>query len=1072
MFGYSQDEAIGKHLLELTLLEQNFTELEQILDRLRHDLHNHQPGQVHINQNRTQAGDVILCEWQNVPLYDPQGKLTGAVSIAQDVTHRVQTQAALEQANQQLEQNVAERTAELQQTVDCLQREILERRLAEEHLQESQAKLQASEQKYQQILNAIPDMLLVKGEQSKIVWANQAFCDYYGMTATELKNLIDAPFSPPDQTQQYVQDDAYVFQTGQRLEVEEPVTCHNGTTRLFNTLKSPIRDDQGNIIMTVGISRDITEAKQAEIALYTSQQRFASLAAAVPVGIFQADAQGACIYVNERLCDMTGLTPETAQGHGWSSMVHPEDRDRVFAAWRQFTEQNQPFHTEYRFQRADGSVLWVLGQAVLDQTNDGQVIGYIGTITDITERKQAEKEQARLVAILEATTDFVGIASTDGESTYLNHAAIEMVGLTPEDISRGLHIRDLCAPSHHKMQFEEALPTAIRDGFWSGESMVITRDGREIPISQVIIAHRGEDGTLEYLSTIARDISDRKRTEKTLLHIRAAVDSTSDAIGIADTQGQSVFHNPAMEELLGYTVAELNAAGGPSILYADAEQGQAVFTQIMQGKAWSGETELRHRDGHHITVALRANAIRDASGQIVGLIGSHTDITRQKQIERELYANRQLLRNVMDALPQYTFWKSRDSVYLGCNRRFAQLVGLDEPEQIAGKTDYDLPFEKSEADWYLELDQRVMGNNQPIYNVIEPQQKHADGRQRWSETNKVPLHDEQGNVIGILGTFQDVTERIEAQDALRQSEAELRQKADELEEALQELRRTQMQLVQTEKMSSLGQLVAGVAHEINNPVNFIHGNVLHAHEYINDLLEVVAAYQTHCPNPGEDVEALVEEVELDFLVEDVPKLLHSMQEGTRRIREIVVSLRNFSRLDEAEVKDADIHAGLDSTLMILHNRLKSKSDRPEIQVSKHYGDLPCVECYPGQLNQVFMNILTNAIDALEDRDRDRDMDDIKAHPSQISITTEPIPGRDAIRITLRDNGPGIPPKVQSRIFDPFFTTKPIGKGTGLGMSISYQIITDKHHGQLTCHSSPEEGTEFVIELPTRLGIAT
>ncbi len=330
----------------------------------------------------------------------------------------------------------------------------------------------------------------------------------------------------------------------------------------------------------------------------------------------------------------------------------------------------------------------------------------------------------------------------------------------------------------------------------------------------------------------------------------------------------------------------------------------------------------------------------------------------------------------------------------------------------------------------------------------------------------MPLLDEKGAIIGFRGTGLSITERKQAEEALRQSEAELRQQAHELEQALRELQRTQAQLVQSKKMSSLGQLVAGVAHEINNPVNFIHGNLLHAEQYAQDLLELLHLYRRHCPQPPAHIQEREEDVDLEFLIADLPKLLMSMKVGAERIREIVKSLRTFSRLDEAEFKTVDIHDGLESTLMILQNRLKPKSNQPMIQVIKNYGELPLVECYAGQLNQVFMNILSNAIDALEENlaIKSQEPEGYGEYSPTICITTQ-LSSQNTAIIRIADNGPGMTKTTQERLFDPFFTTKQVGKGTGLGMSISYQIVTEKHEGSLTCISAPNEGAEFVIEIP-------
>lgn len=300
----------------------------------------------------------------------------------------------------------------------------------------------------------------------------------------------------------------------------------------------------------------------------------------------------------------------------------------------------------------------------------------------------------------------------------------------------------------------------------------------------------------------------------------------------------------------------------------------------------------------------------------------------------------------------------------------------------------------------------------------------------------------------------------------QKAQAELVRKNEELQQAFQQLKMAQNQLVQSEKMSGLGQLVAGIAHEINNPVNFIHGNLVHADEYTGDLLELVQFYQEEYPDPTPKIENKIAEIELDFLEEDLCKVLQSMKLGTQRIREIVKSLRNFSRLDEAQVKEVDLHEGIESTLVILQNRLKAKSERPEIKIIKEYGDLPLVDCYPSQLNQVFMNILSNAIDALEEAFFRGDLSDAKNNQNNLTIRiwTEKMDS-DRVMIRITDNGVGIPEEVRQQIFNPFFTTKSVGKGTGLGLSISYQIITETHQGQLFCHSEPGKGTEFIVEIP-------
>lgn len=299
--------------------------------------------------------------------------------------------------------------------------------------------------------------------------------------------------------------------------------------------------------------------------------------------------------------------------------------------------------------------------------------------------------------------------------------------------------------------------------------------------------------------------------------------------------------------------------------------------------------------------------------------------------------------------------------------------------------------------------------------------------------------------------------------ATTQQQAEAaQQQAETLAATLKQLHATQSQLIQREKLSSLGRMVAGITHEINNPANFIHGNIPYVSRYITDLLALIELYQQHFPTVPAAVAAFIEQIELEFVRSDLPKVLTSMQNGVNRIRDTVLTLQNFSRLDEAERKTVDVHDGIESTLILLQHRLT-----PHIAVVRHYAPLPQIESYPGQLNQVFMNLIGNAIDAVHAvfASEAARIDSTR----QITITTRLLPHTDPqmarIQVRIRDSGPGIPPEYAERIFDPFFTTKPVGSGTGLGLSISHQIVVHKHQGSLWFESVPTGGTEFVLELP-------
>ncbi|MBR8840994.1 MAG: PAS domain-containing sensor histidine kinase [Stigonema ocellatum SAG 48.90 = DSM 106950] len=431
------------------------------------------------------------------------------------------------------------------------------------------------------------------------------------------------------------------------------------------------------------------------------------------------------------------------------------------------------------------------------------------------------------------------------------------------------------------------------------------------------------------------------------------------------------------------------------------------------------------------------------------------DITARKEAEIALKKSLKEVADIKFALDQSSIVAvtNHTGIIEYVNDKFCQ-ISQYQPEELIGKTHKIINSDYHSKDFFKEMWLTISQGKVwkgEIKNVAK------DGTYYWVDTTIVPLLDTQGKPQQYVAIRNDITARKEA-------EAKLSKQAKELEEALKELQHTQFQLIQSEKMSSLGQLVAGVAHEINNPVNFIHGNLDYIEQYTKELFQLLELYQKYYVNTAPEIQYLLEKFDVHFMKEDLPKTLQSMKVGTERIHEIVLSLRTFSRIDEAEFKEVNIHEGIDSTLMIIQNRLKEKSEHPDIQVIKKYGDLPSFKCYAGQLNQVFMNILTNAIDAIEEQNRKRTLAEIKANPSQITIRTGVV-DKNWVEIAIADNGMGMSEPVQKQIFNPFFTTKPVGKGTGMGMSISYQIVTERHGGTLECLSTLDRGTEFVIKIP-------
>jgi PAS domain S-box-containing protein len=430
---------------------------------------------------------------------------------------------------------------------------------------------------------------------------------------------------------------------------------------------------------------------------------------------------------------------------------------------------------------------------------------------------------------------------------------------------------------------------------------------------------------------------------------------------------------------------------------------------------------------------------------------------RRKQVEEKLKASEErwqlaLLGN-NDGIYDWNLATGKTFI----SARWKEILGYDKQELVITLEEWKNRIHHDDFERVLSVTQDYIEQKIPQYQV-EYRLRCKDNSYKWVASRGQMLWDEKGKPMRFVGSLRDISDRKQAELARQQSEAREREKAETLKLTLNELKQTQAQLIQSEKMSSLGRMVAGIAHEINNPVSFIQGNIIPAQEYFQDINRLLELYQQTYQNPTPEIQQLSKDVDLEFLLEDYTKLVGSLQIGAERIKQIVLSLRNFSRLDESPLKSVDIHQGIDNTLELLHNRIQLEGNHPEIMVVKCYDNLPKIKCYASQLNQVFMNLLENAIEAVENQ----------PEPRIIKISTE-ITNHKAQFLVIRiaDNGVGISQEVREKIFDPFFTTKPIGSGTGLGLAISHQIIVEQHSGRISCDSTPGKGTEIIVEIPVK-----
>ena len=524
-----------------------------------------------------------------------------------------------------------------------------------------------------------------------------------------------------------------------------------------------------------------------------------------------------------------------------------------------------------------------------------------------------------------------------------------------------------------------------------------------------------------------------------------------------DEQGVYQFCNPAFSTLVGcHSSAIIGQRQQPAAVPPDwLATLERTFDRIERDGQTHGEQALTTAAGQARWFQIQGFAVAEPTHRGSAIVGH--DITQLKQ---SVDAQPSLLQSIYDGAETPIF---AVDVLAEERYQFASFNQVAErnmqvaPGSLVGQQPNELVVEKYNA---------CCESGQPF---VYEEYLQFNEQDTWWLTTLNPLRDETGQIYRLVGTTIDITRR-------HQAEVRLQEKAAELEQALTQLKLTQAQLVQSEKMSSLGQLVAGIAHEINNPVSFIFGNIGYASEYVEELVSLLQLYQAQYPQPTPAIQERAEAIDIEFVLRDLDQLLGSLKVGAERIQSIVLSLRNFSRLDEVDMKPSDIHAGIESTLMMLQNRLGA-TDRPgghgEIQVEVSYGQIPEILCFPRQLNQVFLNVLTNAIDALEGQFYSDTPCSTTASPSPDSLNPNKPPTiwisthltNDGVEIRIRDSGPGVSAADQPRIFDPFFTTKPVSQGTGMGLAIAYQIVVQQHQGQMRCITQPGEGTTFKIWLP-------
>jgi PAS domain S-box-containing protein len=864
------------------------------------------------------------------------------------------------------------------------------------------------------------------------------------------------------------------------------------------------------------------------IKLRESEAKYRQLVENANSMIVQLDSEGKITFFNEFAETFFGYSEAEIIGKSAIGTIIPKtdlSENDLAAMIRDCLAQPEKYcQNENENIRRNGERVWIAwtNKPLLDAKGNLARLLCIGT--DIGDRKQAEialqASESELRALFAAMNDvifvidksgrYLKIAPTNPELLYKPPA--ELIGKTlhemmpPETADFFLSQIQLTADTKQTHSLEYSLQIGNKD-VWFAANIAPMQENTVIWMARDITQRKQAENWLTGQKQVLEMIAKSNPLGETLNTLVKIIEQQSrDVMGsilLLDQDGQHLLHGAAPSLPESYNAAVHEIAIGPNVGSCGTAVyrcEQVIVTDIASDPLWQNFRDFT------LGFGLRAcwcAPILSSQGQVLGTFAMYCAQPRspenfelelieavrnlagiaieRKQAEESLkQLNEELENRVKQRTAQLMQSEERWQLALKGNNdgiwdwnlqtkeifiseRFQEITGYEHRPNIDYFDEWKTGTHPDDLDLVIQAFQDHLDRKTPHY-IIEYRLLCYNSAYKWILSRGQALWDESGKAVRIVGSITDITERKQAEEALRQSDARERERAQQLEQALLELRSTQTQLVQTEKMSSLGQLVAGIAHEVNNPVNFIHANITYLKQYTKQLLDLVTLYQQEYPEPKSKIRDLIEEIDLGFMAGDLIKIVGSMQVGTERIRQIVLSLRNFSRLDEAQMKSVDIHAGIDSTLLILQHRLKASDKWPIIQIVKDFGKLPLVECYASQLNQVFMNIIANGIDAIEERYQKLSVAEAEANPGRISICTMMTTQKTVI-VEISDNGTGIPENVRNRIFNPFFTTKEVGKGTGLGMSISHSIVVEKHKGKIECISSIGCGTTFQIEIP-------
>jgi PAS domain S-box-containing protein len=956
------------------------------------------------------------------PQYQPDGAILWDGCVI-DISDRKLAEAALKQLNEELDIEVRKRTAQLQQSLQ----ELTNLKFALD----------------QSASVSITDL------EDNIIYINDKFCQLSGYTQQELIGNNHRMISSGDHSAEFYQEMWQTISGGKVWQGEIKNQAKDGSYYWLDTTIVPLLNQKYEPHQYISIRHDISDRKRAEMALQESKNKLQAVLDHAPAVIYMQNLDGQYILTNQEFEQVLQLSPGEAIGKTDDDLLPEEVAANLQYNHQQVLKTDQPLYSETTASLPDGKHIYqTIKFPVKDVDGNTYAIGDV--CVDITRLKAAEmalqESKNQLQAVLDHAPAVIFQKNTEGEYMIANPECERVLQVSPGSVVGKTD--DDFFPPEIAAYIQHCDQQVLKTGQpVYAEKVIPLPDGEHI-YQSINFPVKDADNRIYAVGGVCVDITSLQAAENALKQSEARFQRLAANVpGMLfqyrlDTAGTPSFPYVSSGSREIFEVEPEQLQRDATLLRNHPEDDAEMIASILLSaetlQDWEYEWRILLPSGEVKWLQGFSRPKRQADGSILW-DGCVIDISNRKRIEESLRQYQQRLSLMVKQTPLAVIKWNTEMEVTDWNPAAERIFGYSATEAMGQYINFIVPESARQQVQQVVADLLLQQGG--YCNINDNLRK--DGTTIVCEWYNTPLVTATGEVIGIASHALDITDR-------KTAEMQLQQQTETLQKTLQELRCTQAQMIQSEKMSGLGRMVAGVAHEINNPVTFIHGNLTFVNNYTQDLFELLDLYQTHYPEPVAEIQEFLDEIELDFVKEDFSKLLKSMTTGTERIREIVLSLRNFSRLDESEFKRADIHDGMNSTLMILKNRLFG------IEVITEYGDLPQVECYPGQLNQVFMNILDNAIDVLEQTDDDK----------IILIQTETI-NSDSIRIKIANSGPEISPTICDKIFDPFFTTKPIGEGTGLGLSISYQIITEKHNGKIYCDPIINVGTELIIEIPVR-----